>query len=104
MSVLHPFSANEHTAVMAEADLAGPLVFCLLFGATMLASGRIQFGHIYGTAMLSCVFLYTVLNLMSDRDVTFSQVASVLGCVLSRLTHAPLLLHLLLISVVVNER
>ena len=78
---------------MAEADLAGPLVFCLLFGATMLASGRIQFGHIYGTAMLSCVFLYTVLNLMSDRDVTFSQVASVLGCVLSRLTHVPLLLH-----------
>lgn len=79
LSVLHPLSANEHATVMAEADLAGPLVFCLLFGATMLASGRIQFGHIYGTAMLSCVFLYTVLNLMAERDISFSQVASVLG-------------------------
>lgn len=77
-SVLHPLSPSQH-AVMAEADLAGPLVFCLLFGATMLASGRIQFGHIYGTAMLSCAFLYSVLNLMAERDISFAQVASVLG-------------------------
>ena len=64
---------------MQEADLAGPLVFCLMFGATLLATGRVQFGYIYGVAMLGCVGLYTVLNLMSTEEMTLGLTASVLG-------------------------
>ena len=39
LNVLNPFSTTEQS-IMQEADLAGPLVFCLMFGATLLATGR----------------------------------------------------------------
>merc|ERR1719272_59157 len=78
LNVLHPFSTTEQS-IMQEADLAGPLVFCLMFGATLLATGRVQFGYIYGVAMVGCFGLYSVLNLMSLEDLTFGLTASVLG-------------------------
>eukprot|EP00041_Stephanoeca_diplocostata_P005518 m.63378 g.63378 ORF g.63378 m.63378 type:complete len:285 (-) comp15833_c0_seq1:138-992(-) len=78
LSVLHPLSPPQQ-GIMVETDLAGPLVFCLMFGSTMLASGRIQFGYIYAVAMLGSVGLYLILNLMSEKDISVGQVASVLG-------------------------
>lgn len=50
-----------------------------MFGATLLATGRVQFGYIYGVAMVGCFGLYSVLNLMSLEDLTFGLTASVLG-------------------------
>jgi len=78
MSVLNPFRDTPEQFI-SEADLAGPLVFCMMFGATMLASGRIQFGYIYGVSILGTFGMYSLLQLMSDHDITFSQVASILG-------------------------
>jgi hypothetical protein len=46
--------------LMDDSDLAGPLVFCLLFGAFLMASGKLQFGFIYGVAVLGCAGLYGV--------------------------------------------
>lgn len=40
-----------------ETDLAGPLLFCGAFGATLLLSGRMEFGYIYGVAMLGSLGL-----------------------------------------------
>ena len=63
---------------MAEVDLAGPLIFCLMFAATLLAvrlfsiyisftdsslvaqAGKVHFGYIYGVATLGCISLYAV--------------------------------------------
>jgi hypothetical protein len=44
-------------------------------------SGKIQFGYIYGVAMLGCGGLYAVLNLMltDGRGAALSLVASTLG-------------------------
>ena len=39
LSVLNPMKQTQ-PAFIAEADLAGPLVFALLFGATMLAVSK----------------------------------------------------------------
>jgi len=40
MAVLNPLKQADHT-IMQDTDLAGPLVFCLAFGGTlMLVSGR----------------------------------------------------------------
>jgi len=78
LSVLHPFSKTEES-VMQETDLAGPLVFCLMFGATLLATGRVQFGYIYGVAMVGCIGLYSILNLMAPQGMTLGLTASVLG-------------------------
>eukprot|EP00730_Choanoeca_flexa_P016205 TRINITY_DN7611_c0_g1_i1.p1 TRINITY_DN7611_c0_g1~~TRINITY_DN7611_c0_g1_i1.p1 ORF type:complete len:221 (+),score=35.48 TRINITY_DN7611_c0_g1_i1:113-775(+) len=65
--------------LMDDTDLIGPLVFCLLFGGFLLAAGKLQFGYIYGIAMLGCFGLYAVLNLMSDSPLSISATASVLG-------------------------
>ncbi|XP_069754566.1 protein YIPF5 isoform X2 [Narcine bancroftii] len=65
--------------IMNETDLAGPMVFCLAFGATLLLVGKIQFGYVYGISAIGCLGMYCLLNLMSMTGVSFGCVASVLG-------------------------
>lgn len=64
---------------MNETDLAGPMVFCLAFGATLLLAGKIQFGYVYGISAIGCLGMFCLLNLMSMTGVSFGCVASVLG-------------------------
>lgn len=82
---------------MADSDLAGPILFCLLFGTFLLLSGKVHFGYIYGSALIGTVSQYIILNLMSSyKSIDFTRVASVLGyCML------PLVLNSAL-GVVVN--
>lgn len=78
-SVLNPLQQPD-PSIMDDTDLAGPLVFCLAFGAFLLLSGKVHgFGYIYGVGVLGCLSLYAVLNLMSMTGVSFSCVVSVLG-------------------------
>ncbi|XP_048459533.1 protein YIPF5-like [Rhincodon typus] len=78
LTVLHPLKAADGT-IMNETDLAGPMVFCLAFGATLLLVGKIQFGYVYGISAIGCLGMYCLLNLMSMTGVSFGCVASVLG-------------------------
>ena len=41
--------------------------------------GKVHFGYIYGIAMMGCVFMYCILNLMSVGGIDIYRVASVLG-------------------------
>uniref|UniRef100_A0A3B4B164 Protein YIPF n=1 Tax=Periophthalmus magnuspinnatus TaxID=409849 RepID=A0A3B4B164_9GOBI len=68
LTVLHPLKAADGS-IMNETDLAGPMVFCLAFGATLLLSGKIQFGYVYGISAIGCLGMY----------LSFGCVASVLG-------------------------
>lgn len=78
-SVLNPMEQPD-PSIMDDTDLAGPLVFCLAFGAFLLLSGKVHgFGYIYGVGVMGCASLYAVLNLMSMTGVTISCVVSVLG-------------------------
>ncbi|ODQ51834.1 Yip1-domain-containing protein [Saitoella complicata NRRL Y-17804] len=76
--VLNPFGFIEQ-GIMDDSDLAGPILFCLLFGTFLLLSGKIQFGYIYGLALLGCVSLHTIFSLMATNSVPISRTASVLG-------------------------
>ncbi|KAG8128671.1 putative Protein YIPF protein [Naja naja] len=78
LTVLHPLKAADGN-IMNETDLAGPMVFCLAFGATLLLAGKIQFGYIYGISAIGCLGMFCLLNLMSMTGVSFGCVASVLG-------------------------
>lgn len=78
VAVLHP-TQQLNTHIMDDTDLAGPLLFCLMFGAALLASGKIQFGYVYGVAAVGCLGLYSVLSLMSDVPLSMGRTASVLG-------------------------
>jgi hypothetical protein len=84
---------------MDDSDLAGPVLFFLLFGTFLLFSGKVHFGYIYGLALLGSISLHTILSLMSpplgdtssdpspqahgsshlSSTLTFTRSASVLG-------------------------
>ncbi|MFH4975657.1 hypothetical protein AB6A40_002366 [Gnathostoma spinigerum] len=79
LAVLNPVGTLNFS-VIADQDLAGPLVFCLLFGAALLLHGKVHFGYIYGIGGLGCIAMYALLNLMAaERTISFTCTASVLG-------------------------
>ncbi|KAE9414951.1 hypothetical protein Angca_009214, partial [Angiostrongylus cantonensis] len=78
-AVLNPAGAAS-AEVIADQDLAGPLVFCLLFGFALLLHGKMTFGYIYGIGALGCLGIYALMNLMAaDKTISFVCTASVLG-------------------------
>lgn len=78
-AVLSP-SGTASAEVIADQDLAGPLVFCLLFGFSLLLHGKMTFGYIYGIGALGCLGMYLLMNLMAaDKTISFICTASVLG-------------------------
>ncbi|KAH6611523.1 hypothetical protein Trco_001543 [Trichoderma cornu-damae] len=93
LAVLNPFSPIERLEhVMNDSDLAGPLLFVVLFGVFLLCSGQVHFGYVYGLALMGSTALYMILSLMTPdtppgypgadptpSTLTFAQNASVLG-------------------------
>jgi protein YIPF5/7 len=82
----HHHNNNNNNAMLdpveicKEADLAGPLAFCLLLGAEMVLMGKLQFGVIYGFGMFGCVSMTLIVNLMSPTEpISIWTVTSVLG-------------------------
>ncbi|RTE75716.1 hypothetical protein BHE90_009847 [Fusarium euwallaceae] len=67
LAVLNPFRRID-SHLMDDSDLAGPLIFFLLFGFILLFSGKVHFGYIYGLAALGSVSLHLILSLMSPSD------------------------------------
>ncbi|XP_063724977.1 protein YIPF5-like [Symsagittifera roscoffensis] len=78
LAVLHPTKAADPAACQ-DNDLAGPLVFALAFGATLLLAGKIHFNYIYGIGVMGSLGMYMLLNLMSVDGCGFLGVVSVLG-------------------------
>ncbi|OQR82327.1 hypothetical protein ACHHYP_16226 [Achlya hypogyna] len=78
-SVLLPTKQiTEH--ILDDTDLAGPLVFCFIFGTCLLLSGKIHFGYIYGFGVFGWVFMWAIMNLLSPtRTIDIYRVCSVLG-------------------------
>lgn len=76
--ILNPFRSFDQ-GIMQNDDLAGPLTFYVLFGFLLFLSGKAQFGHVYGLALIGCVSLYFLLNLMSQHVIDMFRVASILG-------------------------
>ncbi|RCI16707.1 hypothetical protein L249_2554 [Ophiocordyceps polyrhachis-furcata BCC 54312] len=68
LAVLNPFRhIDQH--LMDDSDLAGPILFFLLFGTFLLFSGKVHFGYIYGLALLGSTSLHMILSLMSPSDL-----------------------------------
>ncbi|KKA26144.1 hypothetical protein TD95_003644 [Thielaviopsis punctulata] len=72
LAVLNPFARiDQH--LMDDSDLAGPILFFLLFGTFLLFSGKVHFGYIYGLALLGSTSLHAILSLMTPSDMSSSQ-------------------------------
>ena len=76
--VLNPLKSVEGH-LMDDADLAGPLIFCFLFGGLLLLSGKAHFEYIYGVAVVGVLSIYGILNLMSENGIDIYRSASVMG-------------------------
>lgn len=64
LTVLNPLArVDQH--IMDDSDLAGPILFFLLFGTFLLFSGKVHFGYIYGLALVGSLSLHTIFSLMS---------------------------------------
>ncbi|KAF3926912.1 hypothetical protein ABW20_dc0105749 [Dactylellina cionopaga] len=80
LAVLNPMaSMDQH--IMDDSDLAGPILFCFMFGTFLLLSGRVHFGYIYGCALLGSISLHLILNLMALPGISINYIrsASILG-------------------------
>ncbi|KAF2424893.1 putative Golgi membrane protein [Tothia fuscella] len=74
-TVLNPLARiDQH--IMDDSDLAGPILFFILFGFFLLFSGKVHFGYIYGLAALGSVALHTILSLMSPPISPADQAAA----------------------------
>ncbi|KAK9379909.1 uncharacterized protein V2V93DRAFT_372665 [Kockiozyma suomiensis] len=79
LTVLNPLARVDQN-IMDDSDLAGPILFFLLFGTFLLLSGKIHFGYIYGVALLGLISLHLIMNLMANvGGIDFIRTASVLG-------------------------
>jgi hypothetical protein len=62
-----------------DGDVYGPITFCTLLGTTMFFAGKIYVNYIYGFAILGCVGLYLLVNLMASQNegITLFQTISI---------------------------
>lgn len=80
LAVLNPRGGFIGPELREDADMAGPLLFCLIFGTFLLLAGKVQFDYIYGVALFGTVSLYYFFKLMSDEsNISFTGTASVIG-------------------------
>ncbi|KAH9820888.1 protein transport protein yip1-like [Teratosphaeria destructans] len=64
LAVLNPLARIDNH-IMDDSDLAGPFLFCALFGTFLLLSGKLWFGYVCGLAALGAVSLYFIFSMMS---------------------------------------
>ncbi len=74
LAVLNPFARIDQN-IMDDSDLAGPILFFLLFGTFLLFSGKVHFGYIYGLALIGSTVLHIILSLMSPEGTGSSPTA-----------------------------
>jgi hypothetical protein len=45
--------------------MAGPILVAVLFGLSLLARGKVEFGNIYGFGLTGCIGIFLIINLLS---------------------------------------
>ena len=77
-AVIHPRKPMD-AHLLDDADLAGPIIYCLVLGGCLLLRGKVHFGYIYGFSMFGCLGLCMILNLLHSTGLDFWRTCSVLG-------------------------
>lgn len=79
LAVLNPIQRKLPPGLVNDGDMAGPLLYLFMFGVSLMLSGKMHFGYIYGVGVLGVLTIMLLFNLMSDKGIDGSQTASVLG-------------------------
>mmetsp|Transcript_16523 Transcript_16523/g.32908 ORF Transcript_16523/g.32908 Transcript_16523/m.32908 type:complete len:292 (-) Transcript_16523:32-907(-) len=77
-AIMTPMTAPD-SHLYDDTDMAGPLCFALLLGVTLMLTGKLHFGYIYGFGVFGCLALSAVVNLMHPQGVDTWRVFSILG-------------------------
>lgn len=80
LAVLNPFNKNITSDIMTDSDLAGPILFVLMFGTFMLLLGKQRFGYIYGVGLFGILSLHYFFKFMlNEVQIDLLRSASVIG-------------------------
>lgn len=79
LAVLNPIQRKLPPGLVNDGDMAGPLLYLFMFGVSLMMSGKMHFGYIYGVGVLGVLTIMLLFNLMSDKGIDGSRTASVLG-------------------------
>lgn len=77
--VLNPIQRKLPPGLVNDGDMAGPLLYLFVLGISLMLSGKMHFGYIYGVGVLGVLTIMLLFNLMSDKGIDGSRTASVLG-------------------------
>jgi protein YIPF5/7 len=77
--LMNPVRPITDKDVLDETDLAGPLLYGLLFGSVLLLSGKVHFGYVYGFGVLGSLGICALMNLMTESGIALYKTISVLG-------------------------
>jgi len=78
ITLLNPMKRPD-VSILGDTDLGGPFLYCLLLGSSLLLTGRVHFGYIFGYTIFGSLILYVLLNLMCEGVEGFNHTLSVLG-------------------------
>lgn len=79
LAILNPIQRKLPPELIEDGDMAGPLLYLFTLGVSLMLSGKMHFGYIYGVGVLGFLTIMLLLNLMSDKGIDGSRTASVLG-------------------------
>lgn len=57
----------------------GPLLFSLCYSLFLMLSGKIHFGYIYFLSLVSNIFMYALLNVLAEAQISFLESFCVMG-------------------------
>lgn len=75
MAVLNPFKQTDHT-IMQDTDLAGPLVFCLAFGGSLMLVCTARMTEL---SPLSVLLDVLKIDFKDDRVVSLDNIVTYLN-------------------------
>lgn len=80
LTVLNPLKRDVNPDIMNDLDLAGPIIFVLLFGTLLLLAGKVQFGYVYGVGLFGVISLHYLFKLMSHEiQIDLTRSALIIG-------------------------
>ncbi|RKP30138.1 Yip1-domain-containing protein [Metschnikowia bicuspidata] len=80
LTVLNPLKRDINPDIMTDSDLAGPIIFVLIFGTLLLLTGKVQFGYVYGVGLFGVISSHYLFRLMSNEvQIDMTRSASIIG-------------------------
>lgn len=78
---LLPIRVLQSTEDIARAstDLTGPVIILIMLTSTLVIQGKLHFGYIYLISLSSSFLIYLLLNILTQRSISFMLCCNIMG-------------------------